>query len=796
MMEQPLTQLEDFLRREGETRRILGAARPAAYQHWSYENIENAATRFASAAIASHEELKAIITDYYAYVSQRWERKSRKQRKSLLLRVHPNMPTHACEDLKLLRSRRTRKLTDQQKNILLCSQINLEQLGDDESLLMWMFARARHAPHHFVRSDLIRTNALENATDLMIFQPGGPQSYGGRLMHVNLTDKPELYGVAVQYYGATYQEMFARDDMMVCGLGMRVFEAQAMINNFLLKMCRAILHDQPMLQPQTLNPPSFSPIGGPEVPTILANVLRRPYMSATGSGFKDLATIVANRYETLADHAWSLREDPNCFVDWVNNIKVNTYVGDLKGGKGIEQVFPELIHSRFEALFTNLLAWTALRDAMTRLEQTIQRHNDKLEDGTTLFHDVALEFIRLSSIVVPYLKISTMVTTITYFSSAQNQKNYIFGDVREVQVMPRPGQHLSDEAKHIEWLMFALKDGKADYWGYDGFVVEIGKYLNSKNPAARELHSPITSQGLIDLAILISLRTELDRYTHMLPQAFSSYSAYMEANNSIRKEELFEHCMVQMPFREDLMAICNPKSGKFRYPAQKTRTKANVATMRAAEERLRKIWFVVIYDMKETKMLPIELAKFFISRKLSSTPEWVEPQCSSALPLHDSQKLADSPQSSIRAQTTDTGSKRNFEAPVVKTKEKTKGIVSTNEAEYDAQAQISEPTVAKPDPVFHVDKRALKVFRVLFYTPCAHAQPGEISWKDFLHAMTSIGFSAAHLFGSIWQFSSDEYGSIQFHDPHTAKMSFNYARYIGRRLARKFRWDGDNFQLK
>ncbi|KAG0348767.1 hypothetical protein BG004_004234 [Podila humilis] len=119
----------------------------------------------------------------------------------------------------------------------------------------------------------------------------------------------------------------------------------------------------------------------------------------------------------------------------------------------------------------------------------------------------------------------------------------------------------------------------------------------------------------------------------------------------------------------------------------------------------------------------------------------------------------------------------------------------------------SESTVEKDTKTMVKDRvktrgtvNAPAVFSTLFYQPSPSAQPGEIPWNDFLHAMTSTGFGAEKLYGSVWHFTpSESLGvdrSIQFHEPHPSnKIPFNIARYIGRRLLRA-NGKGEMFKLE
>ncbi|KAK5464542.1 hypothetical protein LTS15_001104 [Exophiala xenobiotica] len=68
----------------------------------------------------------------------------------------------------------------------------------------------------------------------------------------------------------------------------------------------------------------------------------------------------------------------------------------------------------------------------------------------------------------------------------------------------------------------------------------------------------------------------------------------------------------------------------------------------------------------------------------------------------------------------------------------------------------------------------------MFHTQASHDSQGEVDWKDFLHAMTAVGFAAEKLYGSVWHFTPtdlDASRSIHVHEPHpTGKIPFYKAR--------------------
>ncbi|KLO86957.1 uncharacterized protein LW93_12814 [Fusarium fujikuroi] len=113
--------------------------------------------------------------------------------------------------------------------------------------------------------------------------------------------------------------------------------------------------------------------------------------------------------------------------------------------------------------------------------------------------------------------------------------------------------------------------------------------------------------------------------------------------------------------------------------------------------------------------------------------------------------------------------------------------METDEAPPEAMAEVA---LEDPKPVFKVEPRALKTFRILFYDPDVTSTPGEVPWNNFLHALTSVGLAAEKLYGSVWQFSPytlEANGSIHFHEPHPHnKVPFVIARRHGRRLDRTY----------
>ncbi|KAH8429173.1 uncharacterized protein LDX57_006842 [Aspergillus melleus] len=207
-----------------------------------------------------------------------------------------------------------------------------------------------------------------------------------------------------------------------------------------------------------------------------------------------------------------------------------------------------------------------------------------------------------------------------------------------------------------------------------------------------------------------------------------------------------------------------PEKDLFYCPVEKRRNKLNIGLMRHAKPNLDAFWTAVDrHQPVKCGMTRRNATLFTLYRmpgKLQRTPEWVEPT----------------------------------KKPGPKKKHKARGQATVPETPVEERAPTPQ---VDTQPTFNFDKRSLKVFSTLFFQPSQTAQPGEVAWNDFLHAMSGTAFSVQKLYGSVWQFSPrnlDVERSIQFHEPHTiSKIPFQYARRVGRRLNRTYGWHGGMF---
>ncbi|KAF5623806.1 hypothetical protein F52700_9822 [Fusarium sp. NRRL 52700] len=333
-------------------------------------------------------------------------------------------------------------------------------------------------------------------------------------------------------------------------------------------------------------------------------------------------------------------------------------------------------------------------------------------------------------------------------------------------------------------------------------------YDTERDKTIRDLLSPTAHAMMDDFTIIIQTLHALERF-----EPWNRGFGHEEKDDSIMAwstdlirtrlnilgqiHEAFESTPAPglLPFFENEL-------GKFKYPEHRRRNKENDEMMRRAESNLDAFWARAdryLYDRTKIMNKSILTELFKSPRVLQRTPEWAEPTIEKRKVLDIEQPLSTF-FLGLSSDDRDTKASGRLSVRPAKTKLKTKGTMAkSTEADEAPTEAIAEVALEDPEPVFKVDRRALKTFRILFYDPDVTSTPGEVPWNDFLHALTSVRFAAEKLYGSVWRFSPytlEANGSIHFHEPHPHnKVPCIIARRHGRRLYRTYGWTGEQFVL-
>jgi hypothetical protein len=759
-----------------------------------------------------------IIKRHETTIRKRWLKKTRQQRKNILLAAWPDMSLSHRPDIAAFIRERQRGPT-KFKEAYLWPHINQEDLLKPKLFLIFLNARGRNFPSAFASADDESVRFGITAAKL------SPAFLDGHTMMFTGRNTPETYGelLAWEEHEDASQWLFSQRGVHP-GYGLQVLEIQQGVYGFLLKCCFLILQDMAReslmvdntpIQPE---PPTLS-IAEPGVNSLAAVAAEAPYRLPASLDLARLQGLVAARRFAMEDHIWSLREDPSYFADVLLDTKEHRQelLPDTRGQPhSLMKPYPrKLFWDRVagnviaEAYFS-LAIWDDIHSQISNLQSLKQKHAHDITYENDLPPEFLEAFLTLSFsldkyVEGPILMLKTAVPPSpplrAYFVRAPEEGNSNIISVRGKMGKPRDKIY-----SRVMWIFQTLWDSQQRHLaGLHTLMDEMERLVDSET-RARYLLSARVISTIADLSVLSECQHQIALY--------QPWAATFETEAADRADD----CKADYAKRTSVLSeldtalkqissadLADPSDGKFFYPVDKRRTRENTKAMQQAEKHLDVFWEHLDKQlMRRTDLSRHEAFRRLLSapRILRRTPDWIEPD-SAVRPedCHPVEELC-RPFSQLylelehRTQSTiDSGN-----AVLPKAKIKTRGVpLRTQPSVEGPPALAKQGDIPDIQPTFTVDKRALKVFSTLFYKPSRTSQPGEVPWNDFLHAMRAAGFAVEKLYGSVWQFTPstlDVERSIQFHEPHpSGKIAFRTARRIGRRLWRAYGWNGDIFKL-
>jgi hypothetical protein len=456
--------------------------------------------------------------------------------------------------------------------------------------------------------------------------------------------------------------------------------------------------------------------------------------------------------------------------------------------------------------------WNDLHFQIGKVMSLQQKHEGAIKYDDDLPNELLEAFLELEFSLSQYTKGPIQVLKTIVVASPPLRASFVRlpeeGNSNIIQVVQKPGSTWDKTQSRLMWLFQTLWDEQQRHLCGLHPILDEMERLVENDPKARNLFSSRVASMVADLSLISECQRQISLYE---PWASSFEAEAVSRQDELKTKYIQRTSRMQeldVALKQTSLADADPSDGKFFYPVEKRRTKENTEAMQKAEKTLDAFWEKLDkYILQKIDVSRHGALMHLLSdhRILHRTPNWVQPDL--ALPPTDRQKEnrleeSDQPLSRLfsdneyRTQSkVDSGNK----APQ-KIKVKTRGVALNTPSPDDLSHPPGAPQFVDTQPTFTVDKRALKVFSTLFYKPSSSAQPGEIPWNDFLHAMTTTGFAIEKLYGSVWHFMPsklDVERSIQFHEPHpTSKIPFKTARRFGRRLFRAYGWRGDMFKLE
>ncbi|KAK5459822.1 hypothetical protein LTS15_003951 [Exophiala xenobiotica] len=756
--------------------------------------IRNKSRAYSKEIFNSWTNLRNVLARREEVIRKRWMNKKKEQRKKILLAAWPGMPERHRPDFYELQKTGSRAAS---KNIeaFKYPYVNQEDLLQGRALLLFLNSRGRNPPHSFAHADLDATHVGQ--TSKMII----PVFLNEYTMYIAGESDPDSYGRLVSWDDDDDAFMLMHNCLQFQpGTGLLVLEIQSKIYSFLLECCYQMFHDVPRDELVSLQLPKQ-----PEPPPIVASgtsyaqlssvAAEAPYRLPAKLDTHRLVLLVEAKRAAAEDHVWDLREDPGYFAS----------------------VAVDQAQHRMESLLDSDKRYTGrCLHVLSRLGSAY-KYAVSLDDAFTsagaLDHDQPLPE-----------KLQTALVELCF--AAEMTSNGLIGELKSsVPASPPMRERFVREPQQPGTAVIQAKTkqgvGKDPLlqlftmlWDADQvFLTQLPNLVDElqrcvdHDPSQKGRMSSCVAGYFSDLALIAQLVRQVKTFfpwaagleLEMSPESRSpGYAKAMEDAATVYR-------FLREDITPNLARNVVPLSRHLQYPITKAHNVANVNACRQAEDQLDRLWKII--DAHFRKHTDKTLHEIFLShnvkaREIRRTPEWTPPPKVSQPANKEKENEAFS--DSFSRLNIEPDKPGKFKGPEVSraSKFKTRGPSHPPDSSDATQPVPDDPT--PPFPVFTLPRRAYKVFASLFPTPSNPSQGGEISWTDFLHAMTSIGFAAEKLYGSVWQFTPPDgldwentnTRGIHIHEPHPVpKMGLGAARRVGRRLGRRYGLSAERFAL-
>ena len=773
-----------------------GLPRPSSFP--TAAKVKQEAKTLSKKIFATWNILHSILDRHEGLIRRRWKKKSQGQRKKILLAAWPNMSSSHRPDYVAMDKETPQELArgTKYRDAYILPYINLEDLVQPNSLLLFLHSRGRQLPDAFAHADI-------EAGHLGVVNQAIERPFLNRytmLFHGRTT--PETYGEVISWDDDDDAFDLLMSNMGKCpGDGLLILEIQSKVLAFLLQCCRLILADIPAASLIGDDAPVL-PDPGPVMadPTawrsLAAMAEEAPYRVPARLDLQRLQAIIGAKLSAAKDHVWALREDPGYFANAVKTASTHRQEALLDVHGKNHWYFDTPVYWNFVlgSLITSaygyLVVWEELHKQLTNLIKLEKWYKNEISPD----RDLPLEYRNALLIFRFHLERAVIgpCDELRMIVPPSPPLRSFF--VREA---PQPNSYMirvrtKRGTNRLLYLLGILWDKRQLFLHRISNVMdELNRYLRN-DLSQKNLISSLVAETISELSVLGECIRQISLY-----QPWASHADFeeTEVNTKLREHHIkaFSQFAAFLDAKQgiDLAELGTPSRVSFHYPVDRRQTRDNVEAMRKAELNLDAFWhfFDTEVARKNGNLQQFGKAHLIIGgRQLHRTPEWVEPVKAARV------KEILEPLAQVDV--------NHKQGPPISVEEEGKKIKTRGMPRLTTLDHEPEPSPAcdQPDnqPIFAVSQRAMKVFSVLFYKPSSEADiPGEIPWVDFLHAMVSVGFGAEKMYGSAWQFTPtglDVEQSIQFHEPHpSSKLPFIVARRYGRRLSRAYGWTGDMF---
>ena len=744
------------------------------------------------------ESLRAIVGAYPDVLSRRWIKRTVDKRKALLLAAWPAMPPMHRPDFDVLRHRlRGPKYRD----LFMMPYINQEDLSSPKHLLQLLSSRTRMPPEHFAWTDSAPFKAAVKI-----------QAVQGEIASRNiilLTGKKtrESYGSLHVANEAEAEDIIMTGSGFHLRRGLTVLETQVTLYGFLLDMAKLLLHDIDLSLSRTKIhtyrqieqvPEPREWLSITEANTQAFYELPRPFSLTI------LRRLVDAKRNEAEDYFWTLHEDPAFFQTEVLLYEpryrdLQRTLLDLGNLSPIIKTEIDNFNNAWCYIVNktsrNVVTWTAIADEISKLDTLrISLDIDQRSLSKRLppeYEDTMGRFFCLVGLlwcfsVKDLLRVAMTSPNLAVYFSFSIGFN---GAGSQFKLNKSLKNQWPPFIKVVEDLM---DEDTCNLMGSMSMLEEMLRIVNS-DPYHCASIQPQMIEEIPKLAALAQIRDALPQHQPMIQSDQDFVAVTDEYWEKVRTINDLERDLAGLRMKPSVLPISD-----FNYPVWKKRTCQNVTQMRLAEAKLDAFWkeldekLLGQYGRTLTQYMDDKVTR----RDIARTPRWQPTKEQQQQPRETTKQSLSATYNFSQHHVPDIIGNVITEA---REKQKTRGTADPNRASSTPLPATPTQTQGPPAQVFRLHHRALKIIKAFYPTTTEDREGRKTLWKDFLHAMYSLGFEIQKRHGSEWYFEPtwQRNAPITIHEPHPShEMRFEKMRFEANRMARKYGWNNGSFQAE
>ncbi|KAF2163238.1 hypothetical protein M409DRAFT_26282 [Zasmidium cellare ATCC 36951] len=664
--------------------------------------------------VGSWTALREVVQCYEGHIRKRWSKMTVAKRKKMLSENLPSLPEkhRPVNDIALGILAREEMTTRCFRSVF-WPMSNLEDLSRPKNLLLLLNARARNEPHVFAHADLISVR-YPPETVLM-----GPSWLEDVKVLLSANEFPARYGILCIEELKDFPRPHEWAECYDGAEGLFILELQHQIGQDLLCLTDALLRNSPPdsssdTQASALNS-ELAPLQ-PDVDRLTsasmlqAKVADQPYRCPEVTDFDPgyFAAQLQSRFDHREEHVQD-RQGRN-YED--KKDKMRPIVWAAVVAEMVEGPIKELTH------YDHLLN---LINQLQDLHQNVDPHAPPSTEANRTYIETLKHFedrlVDLYTHLAPHL-------AHLFMASPPGRGQTLRQD--NGKLIPKISGDLQGSVIEVRSLIrgtMQMEDTTIDTRSMD-CLDDLERLLQSDH-STKALLTPLVAEVIGKVCVVQEafrqLQADLPWYRAMAyvetdqpapvklfgGEDFDSYSSTLEVS------------MMTI----GLYKMVLPDTSNFTYPIAERYSDETIEALETAEINLDKFWSAFDQVFDEIDYSP----KFNLERNSFRTPAFDR---------------------AVRIMKRWNGLIRHEDEMIFKIRQTDDDVV-----ECAIKSQRPPPIHKYLGQTFAVDARALKVFHTIYWIPSDSTRPGDIEWKELVHAFEMTGIESEKLYGGLWHFT-------------------------------------------